>query len=240
MKSFILSIRLTWFFILFFVLYLAVVHVTPTQKFDAGALTLFSVNSFLYGFYIAPILGAQKMRIEDLHRIIRAETNALFDMVLHLKSLPDSLHRDIQAMYVRYIKTSLLQKRSGEGEKHYEALITFCVAYKGTHEAEIDTLLTKLVQNQQNRTQFNMQMANRVYSNEWWIMIILFSITLGFVIAIDINHNLLFEIVKAFLCTSLTMLIIILVKLNTLTHKKAQEIWDPLKTLLKTNFYRFD
>lgn len=49
MKSFILSIRLTWLFVLFFIMYLGIVHVTPTRKFDAGALTLFSVNSFLYG-----------------------------------------------------------------------------------------------------------------------------------------------------------------------------------------------
>ena len=33
----------------------------PGIKFESGALTLFSVNSFLYGFYISPILGAQKI-----------------------------------------------------------------------------------------------------------------------------------------------------------------------------------
>jgi hypothetical protein len=36
------------------------------------------------------------------------------------------------------------------------------------------------------------------------------------------------------------MLIVILIKLSTLTHKKAKAIWDPLKKLVDTNFYRVD
>jgi hypothetical protein len=34
------------------------------------------------------------------------------------------------------------------------------------------------------------------------------------------------------------MLMLILVKLNTLTHKKAKQIWKPFKSLLDTHFYR--
>jgi len=45
-------------------------------------LILFSVNSFLYGFYISPVLAAQKSRIEELHKIVCAEANAIFTMML--------------------------------------------------------------------------------------------------------------------------------------------------------------
>lgn len=65
-----------------------IVLILPSIKFDSGALMLFSVNSFLYGFYISPILGAQKARVEDLHKIVRSESNAIFAMVLSLKKLP--------------------------------------------------------------------------------------------------------------------------------------------------------
>ena len=36
------------------------------------------------------------------------------------------------------------------------------------------------------------------------------------------------------------MLIVILIKLSTLTHKKAKELWQPLEKLLHTRFYRID
>lgn len=85
-----------------------------------------------------------------------------------------------------------------------------------------------------------MQYANKVFANEWHIMAILFSITLGFILLIDIGDNDALHIVRALLCTGLTMLILILLKLSTLTHKKANQMWDPLKKLRDTDFYRID
>ena len=71
-------------------------------------------------------------------------------------------------------------------------------------------------------------------------MTILFSITLSIIMLMDVQHIVILNIVKALLCTGLSMLMIILVKLNTLTHKKAKEIWKPFNTLLDTRFYRID
>jgi hypothetical protein len=42
------------------------------------------------------------------------------------------------------------------------------------------------------------------------------------------------------LCTGLTMLVVILIKLSTLTHKRAKRIWDPYKKLIDSRFYRID
>ena len=85
-----------------------------------------------------------------------------------------------------------------------------------------------------------MQFNNKVYANEWQIMAILFGITLGFVMSLQADDNLIMHIVRALLCTGLTMLIVILVKLNTLTHKKAKQMWQPLQKLLDTKFYQID
>jgi len=241
MKKLLLEkIRLSQYFLLAFVVYAVVVYFAPKIKFDSGALTLFSVNSFLYGFYIAPILSAQKARIEELHRIVRAESNAIFAMVLSLKKLPKDFRIQIQTMFINYLKSSIRQQKPGEGEKNYEELITFCLDYKGPHSEEIGKLLDKLVANQQNRTNFAMQMMNKVYSNEWMIMLVLFSITLSFVLFLNAGQGYIYLFLAAFLCTGLTMLLVILVKMSTLTHKKARQIWNPYAKLINSHFYRID
>jgi multisubunit Na+/H+ antiporter MnhB subunit len=241
MKRFLLDkVRLTHYFVLLFILYVLIVFFAPDMKFESGALTLFSVNSFLYGFYIAPILNAQKGRIEELHRIVRSEANAIFAMALGVKKLPKQPRNHIQDMFVRYIQSCIRAEKPGAGEEAYEALITYCLEYKGVYQSDIDKLLERLVANQQNRTNFSMQMSNKVFSNEWMIMIVLFSITLSFVLLLDAGGGYVYQVLAAMLCTGLTMLLIILVKMSTLTHKKARQIWDPYKKLINSHFYRID
>src|SRR6476469_7266076 len=129
-KLFLEKIRLSWYFTGFFFIYLGLLFVLPRLTFTSGALTLFSVNSFLYGFYISPVLSAQKARIEEMHRIVRSEANAIFAMALTTKDLPDTLRNDLQAMLQTYMQ-STINDRQKTGEETYETLITFCVKYKG-------------------------------------------------------------------------------------------------------------
>ena len=239
MKEQLLKIRLTWYFVLFFCLYLFLTYKLPHQKFDSAALTLFSVNSFLYGFYISPIVSAQKSRVEELHKIIRSEANAIFAMVLSTKDLPKQLRNNLQDRFIDYIKRTIHGKHQA-GEKAYEDLISYCIDYEGPEKEEIDSLLDKIVANQQNRTMFNMQINNRVFSNEWVIMLVLFSITLSFILFLQISNQVIYHVVTAMLCTGLTMLLVILVKLSTLTHKKARQVWQPLQKLVDSHFYRID
>ena len=219
---------------------MTIVIIAPSVKFDSGALTLFSVNSFLYGFYISPILSAQKSRVEELHKIIRFEANAIFAMIISLADLPKHLRESIKDMFVDYLKTSIKQQRPGEGEDKYEAIIAYCIDYRGEHKEEIDSLLDKVVANQQNRTNFAMQISNKVYSNEWIIIMMLFTVTLSFVLFMSTGGEFIYKILAALLCTSLSMLIVILVKMSTLTHKKAKQVWNPFKKLIETRFYRID
>lgn len=241
MKDFLLRrIRLSTYFWIFFIVYLLLSFVLPEYKFDAGSLALFSVNSFLYGFYISPILGAQKNRIDSIHQTIRSEATALFDLVLDMKRLPDHTRNQMQAMVTSYVHAKLHSKKMNGGEKEYEDIISFCVEYKGQETNQVEAVLSDLVKNQQNRTNFNMHIGNKIFANEWHIVVILFSITLAFILSISIPHNYFMEVVRALLCTGLTLLVINLIKLNTLTHKKAKQMWLPLQKLTETNFYRID
>lgn len=237
-----LKVRLSWYFAFFFLAFLGLVLVIDPLQFESTALTLFSVNSFLYGFYISPVLAAQKTRIDDLNKIIRAEANALFDLLLKTKKLPAGTRNKIQDMFENYVDASVRQRKPAEGEPQYEQLISYCLNYDGkdkeTKEA-IEKILTGLVANQQNRSQLAMQLNNKVFSNEWMIMLVLFGITTGFILFLDVKNWVMYPI-KALLCTGLTMLMINLLKLSTLTHKKAKNIWDPLRKLAATRFYRID
>jgi hypothetical protein len=241
MRNFLLTkIRLSYYFWFFFVVYLILSKFIPGTAYTAGPLTLFSVNSFLYGFYISPILSAQKSRIEELHKIIRSEANALFSLALYLTKMPEDLHDKLQEMVEQYIRAKLRQRKPNSGEEEYEKLITYCVDYKGHHKDEVGEVLEKVVANQQNRTNLSMQLAAKVFANEWQIAAILFSITLGFILTVSIPDSWIYHVIRALLCTGLTMLIMNLIKLNTLTHKKAKQMWQPLRKLLETNFYRID
>lgn len=239
-EIFLEKIRLSVYFWLLLFFFVIAALVIPRQKFSSGALALFSVNSFLYGFYIAPILSAQKARVEDLHRIVRSEANAVFAMALSTKRLPEGLRNHIQDMLLNYLSAIVRQKKATGGEPQYERLISFCIDYKGHQKDEVMKLLDKLVANQQNRTNFAMQMHNPVFSNEWSVMSVLFFITLAFVISMDAGPQFGYRVLAALLCTGLTMLLIILIKLSTLTHKKARGIWHPYKKLIDSRFYRID
>lgn len=163
MKNLLLNkIRLSWYLITFLLIYLVLVHYLPREKFDAGALTLFSVNSFLYGFYIAPILGGQKARIEELHRIARSETNALFDIMLRVKKLPAKAKSELGALFKSYIQLQLKHGSGKQSEEKYEEIISYCLAYKGDAADKMTGILDKVVANQQNRTMMSMQLRNSV------------------------------------------------------------------------------
>lgn len=237
---FLTKIRLSYYFIILFVIFAILEFIVPHYQFAGGALTLFSVNSFLYGFYISPILSGQKARIEDLHKTVRAESNSIFGMIIGAAKLPTKQRDHIKQMFLDYVDHAMRHRRPAGGEERYEAMIGYCLDYQGEHQAEIDKLLSGLIANQANRTNYAMQLSNRVYSNEWMVMVILFSITLVFILLLDVGDGYIYRLLAALLCTGLSMLIVILVKMSSLTHKKAKQIWNPYKKLIETKFYRID
>lgn len=235
-----LKVRLSWFFYGFFLLFLWATYSVGSMTFSSASLTLFSVNSFLYGFYIAPVLAGQKARIDDLSRIIRAEANALFDLLLKTKPLPRKTRNHLQDMFEDYMTASFKERKPAAGEDEYEALISYCLEYDGKEKEAMDKILTGLVANQQNRSQLAQQLGNKVFNNEWLIMMVLFSITLAFVLQLEVGETVMMHVVQSLLCTGLVMLMINLLKLSTLTHKKALRLWDPIDKLQTSRFRRID
>ena len=249
MKYFLLKrIRLSTYLILLFIIFCLVLLFLPTYQFSASVLTLFSVNSFLYGFYLTPIQRNMRVRIVDFHKIIRVEASELYKISLIIKKLPTELSKNIQSMLDAYTKAKLSdgdgyissKKEVSFGENEYRKFVKFCARYDGPQNEKVNAILDMLVSNEQNRNEFTMLITDRIYSNEWILMTILFAITFGFIMFMEAPSGFIFIIIKATLCAGLAMLPIHLIKLDTLTHKKFKEVWSPLKELVSTNFFQLD
>lgn len=232
-----LKIRLSYWYVFLLAYFLGLAIFLPKLTFGGAQLTLFSVNSFLYGFYLAPLLAGQKGRIDELSKIVRNEAIALFTIRLKTRSLNDTEQNEFKKLEHAYIQSSL-GKDTKKREQAYEAMIAYCLDYKGKNDETVRAVLDKLIENQQNRTQMSMQMNNYIFSHEWIILMVLFSITLTFVLLMDTGNGLFVEILAGLLCAGLAMLLIMLAKLSTLLHKKAKHIWDPLRELLDSNYRR--
>lgn len=225
------KVRLSHWFIIIFILFIVTTIFMPTVKLDSAVLTLFSVNSFLYGFYVSPIINYQKSRIDELHKLVRQETNSLFDIAISLKPLKKSqkeVYKKLISDYISYMST----KEYGRAEQAYEAIITESLSNGDT------VITTKLIANQQNRTMINMWLNTPVYSNEWLIMLILFSVTTGLILVMDKPSSLIVSIITAAICSGLTLLIISLLKYSNLTHKKAKTIWASAINLKKSEYHK--
>ena len=68
------------------------------------------------------------MRIDELGKLIRAEANAMFDILLKTKKLPEKSRTLIQDMCADYLTSSFRQRKPAEGEHEYERLISYCMA----------------------------------------------------------------------------------------------------------------
>lgn len=240
MKKFLLTkVRLSTYFVVFLIFYFLLLFVLPRYQFDGGILALFSVNSFLFGFYVSPILRFQKQRIDKLNKAVRAEANAIFAMMMMAKNMPEKIKDEFKAHLVTYLNLNAARKYN-DAEIAYESLISYVVDYRGKSKDEVDELVEMVIDNQENRTDYRMEVANKIYSNEWMVMMVLFFITLIFVLLMDTGSSIVIQLITALLCTGLTMLILILVKLDSMTHKKAKGALQPYMTLVETNFYHID
>jgi hypothetical protein len=242
MKTFLLTkVRLTAYYPVFFAAFLGIILVSPKISLTGSQLTLFSVNSFLLAFYLGPILAAQKQRLDDLAKVIRSEAIAFFSIAVQAQDMTAEVKREVKGMSKKYLQSCLHTRDIAEGEREYENLLRYCIDYKGDKAKEpVDKVQQILIDNQQNRSQLASLLQMNVYSHEWFVLCVLSSITISYVIVIDYGQNILLNAVAALLCTGLALLLLILQKLNTLTHKKARPIWHPFEKLLNTDFKRID
>lgn len=238
-----LKIRLSYYFAIFLIFFIGLLMVVPKPTLNTASLTLFSINSFLFGFYFTPALNNQKARVEELGKIIRSQSVAIFKILIKTRKISDRKEHDkIQKMIGEYVKACIASKKAGAGEVEYDKLIGYLVHFDRKHKdvSEVDGILDALADNQNNRTNYDMMMGRKIYNNEWYVLLTLFFVTLSLPIIVDFGGNPVLHLVDSLLCASLSLLLVTLLKVNYLVHKKAKGIWDPMETLLESDFRKVD
>jgi hypothetical protein len=240
MMKYISRIRLTYYYPVLFVIFLFLVLNVRKITMSGGPLTLFSVNSFLLAFYLGPILSGQKARIDDLSKTVRGEAIAMFNVTIHDRELSPEHREELRKLIRAYLSACAHAHKPNEGEREYERLLKYCLEMEGKDAEKMQKIIDTLVANQQNRGQINTLMRGAVYSHEWLVLVVLFAITISYVVLIDYGNSAPLNIVAALLCAGLSLLIIILQKLNSLTHKRAREVWSPFDNLLASDLEQID
>lgn len=231
LKHFLLNkVRLTQYLIIFAVLFFIIALFLPKIDLQGAALTLFSVNSFLYGFYISPIINAQRLRIDHLHRLVVIEVNKLQEIVQYSRRMEPDFQNSIAQVLDQYVQAASVGGVN-PGQKEFDNLASMVVGYEGEKKDPHKEMLKSVFAAQQNRAEIKLLVESKVYSNEWVVMSILFAITIAFILFTRLPDIPLLQAIPAILCAGLSMLIIILIKMSTLTHKRAKTIWVPLREL---------
>ena len=228
-KTFLLrKVRLSYYLVGFILIYGILSFILPKIELTGAALTLFSVNSFLYGFYISPIIKGQNDRISQLHKAIIGELNKLKEVHQFGRRTEPEYQKLINAQISAYAKTASVTHPDAGGEE-FEEIITSLVEYKGDSKDPHKEMLKSIFAAQQYRSEIISLSKARVFKNEWIVMLILFAVTISFILVIQLPEIPFINIIPAILCAGLSMLVVILAKMSTLTHKKARSIWRPLK-----------
>jgi hypothetical protein len=231
-----LDIRLSYMAVIFFAIYIILILNYQQQKLTPGQLALFSVNTFLFGYYFSPLLSAQKSRVANLISTTRAEAMTILD-ALSQSHLLNSEHRHQLKVKLRIYLDSIIENyKIGADNRYYDEILRWSKNLKGEDQAALDLIYDRIAKTQDNRDTLNNLLQSKVYSHEWLVCLVLFFITLYFALQTDFNGSLFFATMLAVLCTGLTLLMIILVKFATLTHKEARRMWRPLKDLRGGHF----
>jgi hypothetical protein len=239
MNTVLSRVRLTYYYPVLFVVFLVVILNVHKITMSGGPLTLFSVNSFLLAFYLGPIMSGQKQRIDDLARTVRSEAISLLNITVHDRELSQAHRAELRKLIRQYLDSCSHAHMPDEGEREYERLLAYCMEIE-SHDEAAKKIIDTLVTNQQNRGQISTLLRGAVYSHEWVVLLVLFTITISYVMLIDYGGSLLLNVVAALLCAGLTLLLLILQKLNSLTHKRAKQVWAPYDNLLKSDLAQID
>lgn len=231
-----LSIRISIMAWILFLAFLILVGVLHQQKLTAGQLALFSVNSFLFGYYFNPLLDSQKGRVASLIAVMRQEEMAILD-ILTQAHLVSPKNRHVLKVKMRVYLESIIGNTAVQSDNpYYDELLYFTKEVKGEDKDVMGVIYGRVSDTQENRDTMNNLFNTRIYSHEWLVVGVLFVITLYFALQTEFDKSLFFGVMLSVLCTGLTLLMIILLKFATLTHKEAKRMWQPLEALMKNHF----
>lgn len=236
MLKWFLHIRLTVLaaaYVLFFVIFL---HYHTPAHLTSGQLALFSVNSFLFGYYFSPLLSAQKSRVAALNTAGRQEAMTLLDILTQSHMLGPAARHQLKVRLRTYLDSVVGSRSVSADNPYYDELLYWTKRPSKEDAGVLNTIYNRVTDTQKNRDAMANLFASPVYSHEWMVASVLFAITLYFALQTNYGNSAFFGLLLAVLCAGLCMLMTILMKFATLSHKEAQRMWDPLKDLRTKHF----
>lgn len=231
-----LKIRLSILAPSLFAFFILVVFLVPRQTLTPGQLALFSVNSFLFGYYFSPLLSAQKSRVAGLNGLARQEEMTILDILSHAHLLKSGTRHTLKVKLKTYIDSIMNNYHISADNEYYDELLYWLKNTKGDDQQILDQIYNEVSKTQDHRSDMSNLLASKVYSHEWLVVSVLFSITLFFSVMTNFGDSVFFGFMLAILCAGLCMLMAILIKFATLTHKEAKRMWDTLRELDTKHF----
>ena len=226
-----LNIRLSYIYPVLFVVFFGLLSVIRPASLTAGQLALYSVNTFLFGFYFVPLLGAQKTRVDTLNEAGRTEAMTIEDILTQAHLLAPEDRHQLKIRLKAYLDSIIENPRVKSDNLYYDELLRFSKLPRFKDDSVMDTIYGRISDTQEDRSKIQNLLSSDVYSHEWLVVWVLFTITVYFVMQTDYNGVLFFRFMLAILCTGLALMMVILLKFATLTHKEAKKMWQPLKDL---------
>lgn len=136
-----LHIRLSTFSILLFIGSLIFLKYYQQTTLTPGQLALFSVNSFLFGYYFAPLLGAQKARVGQLNTVARQETMVLLDILAQSHLLSEKTRKQLKLKLAVYLESVLYNKGIQADNPYYDELLHFTKKIKFPPTTRLSSIL---------------------------------------------------------------------------------------------------
>ncbi len=235
-----LKIRLSYIYPSLFIIFFIILTFYKRQSLTPGQLALFSVNSFLFGYYFGPILSAQKARVDGLIKAVRQEVMAILDVLTQSHFIKEHDRHELKLKLRAYIDSIMSNEAVQADNERYNELLRFTKSKKFEGNSTMDAIYARLVKTQENRDNLAILYQSKLFSHEWLVVLVLFSVTLFFTLQTDYGNVLFFRVLLSVLCTGISLLIVILAKYATLTHKQAKRIWVPMKELIANHFEDID
>lgn len=218
------------------IFFLVLIYFLKPIKMTSGQLALFSVNSFLFGYYFSPLLSAQKSRVASLITTARQEEMAVLDILTQSHLLSKSVRHKLKVKLRVYLRSIVGNNKLTADNTYYDEILHYTKQAKGEDAQVMNLVYDRMAKTQTNRDTMNNLFASKVYNHEWLVASVLFGFTLFFALQTDFGHSVLFGVMLAILCTGLSLLMVIMIKFATLTHKEAKRMWLPLIDLMKNHF----
>lgn len=176
----------------------------------------------------------------NLIKAVRQEEMVILDILAQSHLLSPKERHDLKIRLKSYLDSIKGNENVTADNLYYDELLRFTKQEKFKDNQVMDVIYGRLAKTQENRDNLSNLYKTKLFSHEWLVVTVLFAVTLYFSMQTDYGDSLFFRIMLAVLCTGITMLMVILIKYATLTHKLAKRIWEPLHTLDRDHFEDVD